>query len=213
MTTPSPFALTRILIADDHAVAREGLRAMLGRRKDFQVVGDARDGEEAIARYEELKPDVLLLDLRMPRRDGFAVLDALKGRCPPACVLVMTTYEGDEDVRRALAAGARGYLLKDATRQQVWEAIDAVRTGGMAVAPAMVGKVAATLSMPELSAREREVLELLARGMSNKEIGVQLSISEVTAKTHVTSILEKLGAPGRTAAVVIAAQRGLVRLG
>ena len=124
----------------------------------------------------------------------------------------MTTYEGDEDVRRALAAGARGYLLKDATREQVWEAIDAVRAGGTVVAAAMVGKVAAALRQPELSTREREVLALLAKGRSNKEIGALLHISEVTAKTHVMAILDKLDAAGRTEAVVIAAKRGLVQL-
>ncbi len=204
---------TRILIADDHGVAREGLRAMLTRRKDFQIVGEAHDGEEAVARYDELSPDVLMLDLRMPRRDGFAVLETLRDRRPPPRVIVLTTYEGDEDVRRALAAGARGYLLKDATRQQVWEAVDTVRAGGTVVTPAMMGKVAASFSRPDLSAREREVLVLLADGRSNKEIGAVLSISEVTAKSHVTSILKKLGAAGRTEAVVFAAKRGLVRLG
>ena len=212
MTPPPANSSTRILIADDHGVAREGLRAMLSRRKDFVVVGEARDGADAIARYDELQPDVMVLDLRMPRMDGFAVLAALKGRLPPARVLVLTTYEGDEDVRRALAAGAKGYLLKDATRKEVWAAVDQIRAGGTVVAPAMVGKVAAALSRPELSAREREVLGLLAKGSSNKEIGAALSISEVTAKTHVTAILEKLDAPGRTAAVVTAVQRGLVRL-
>ncbi len=200
----------RILIADDHLVVREGLAAILGLQKDFRVVGQAADGDEAIALYHRYKPDVMLLDLRMPKKNGFEVVTELTKLEPKPHIVVISTFDGDEHIRRSLAAGARAYLLKDAPRQEIWNTVRLAYTGESSLSAVVAAKVAQSLSRPQLSDREKEVLQLLASGKSNKEIGVSLSICEGTVKTHVKSILMKLDAMGRTEAIAIATRRGLI---
>lgn len=202
----------RVLIADDHAVVREGLATILSRQKDLAVVGEAADGVEAVALWKSLKPDVLLLDLRMPNQDGFGVIEELMPLKPTPRILVMTTYDGDEDIRRALRAGAKAYLLKDAPREEIWAAVRRTHSGETTLAPQVAISLADSLSRPELTPRELAVLQLVALGRSNKEIGASLSITEGTAKIHVNSLLRKLGAAGRTEAVAVAVRRGIVKL-
>ena len=202
----------RVMVADDHTVARQGLATMLARAEEFELVGEASDGEMAIVRYDELRPDVLLLDLRMPKKDGFGVLTTLMSRKPKPHIIIMSTYDGDEDVRRSIKAGALAYLLKDATCELLWETVRQVDAGKIMLPPGMARKIGEALSKPELSERELQVLQMLAKGRSNKEISQTLFIAEGTTKTHVTTILDKLGAASRSEAIVMAAKRGLVRL-
>lgn len=202
--------LIRILIADDHAIVREGLSVIISMQKDMQLVGQASDGAETMALYAKYKPDVVLLDLRMPKKDGFQVVTELMERDPRAHIIIITTYDGDEDIRRSLKAGAKAYLLKDSPRQEIWNTIRLVHAGQSSLPPAIAAKIAESFSKPELSGREKEVLHLIALGKSNKEIGTDLHISEGTVKTHVKSILSKLDAMGRTEAIAIALKRGLV---
>jgi DNA-binding NarL/FixJ family response regulator len=202
----------RILIADDHSIVREGLSVILSMQKDMLLVGQASEGEEAIALYAKHKPDVILLDLRMPKKDGFQVVSELIARDPKARIIIITTYSGDEDIRRCLKAGVKAYLLKDAPRQEIWNTIRLVHGGQSSLPSSVAATVAETFSKPELSQREKEVLQLIALGKSNKEIGLNLFISEGTVKTHVKSILSKLDAMSRTDAIGIASRRGLVNL-
>lgn len=210
MSPHSKVRRIRVLIADDHPVTRDGLAAVLARRPDFEVVGEACNGEQAVSMAASLEPDVILMDLRMPVLNGFAAIEQIVLAHPTTGILVMSTYDGDEDVRRALRAGARGYLLKDSSREQVWEAVRTVFSGGNAISPSLVPQMAAALRQPELTPRELEVLQCLSRGDSNKSIALALHISEPTVKTHINAILDKLGASSRTEAVVIATKRGLV---
>jgi DNA-binding NarL/FixJ family response regulator len=203
----------RILIADDHPVVREGLVTMLGLQSDLKVVGQARDGEEACLLYDELSPDVLILDLRMPKRDGLEVVNELMSRKPRPRIIVLTNSAKTEDLRRALTAGAKGYLLKGAGPRQVWEAIREVFAGKSSLPQDVAAKLADSMAQPQLSQRERQVLAQMALGKSNKEIGQILYISEYTVKTHVKVILKKLHAIGRTEAIAIASQRGLINIG
>ncbi len=200
----------RILIADDHVIVREGLCAILSMQTDMTVVGQAGDGEQAIALYRRHRPDVMLLDLRMPKKDGFEVVRDLMASTPSARIVVITTYDGDEDIRRTLKAGARAYLLKDAPRQELWNTIRLVHAGQTSLPPAVAAKMVENFSRPELSVREKEVLQLMALGRTNKEIGLKLHIAEGTVKTHVKSILGKLSATTRTEAISLASKRGLV---
>jgi two-component system NarL family response regulator len=202
--------LIRILIADDHLVVREGLSAILGLQKDFRVVGQAADGDEAIALYHRYKPDVMLLDLRMPKKNGFEVVTELTKLEPKPHIVVISTFDGDEHIRRSLAAGAKAYLLKDAPRQEIWDTVRLAYSGESSLSAAVAAKIAQSFSRPQLSDREKQVLQLLAAGKSNKEIGSSLSICEGTVKTHVKSILMKLDAMGRTEAIAIASRRGLI---
>jgi two-component system NarL family response regulator len=202
----------RIVIADDHTVVRDGLAAILGMQDDMQVVAEAADGEEACAAFERHRPDVLLLDLRMPKKDGFDVVQAIRAKHREARIVIITTYAGDEDIFRSLNAGAIGYLLKDAPRQEI---IDAVRTafaGRQYLPAALASKVVERALKPQLSQRETEVLQRIATGQSNKEIAAALFVGEGTIKTHVKSILGKLDAASRTEAVAIASRRGLARV-
>jgi len=202
----------RLLVVDDHAIVRDGLAAMMDQHEDITVAGEAADGAEAVERFRELRPDVTLMDLRMPGTDGVAAIVAIREENPDARIIVLTTYDGDEDIFRGLKAGAMGFLLKDAGRERLLEAIHAVHAGRSHVAPEAAARLAERMRTPEVTAREREVLGHLARGRSNGEIAAALSITEATVKTHVNSILTKLGVADRTQAVTTALRRGLVRL-
>jgi DNA-binding NarL/FixJ family response regulator len=213
----SPCATTQqisVLLADDHLVVRQGLAAILKSQKDIKIVAEAADGEETCALYDQLSPDVLLLDLRMPKKDGLQVVTELMSRrgSKPR-IIVMTAYETEAHIRQALKAGAKAFLVKAAHPQQIREAVRRVARGESFL-PAEIGqKLAESMSHSELSKRETQVLQYLARGRSNKEIGRALYISEGTVKHHVKSILSKLDAIGRAEAIAIAARRGLIHLG
>ena len=202
----------RILVADDHPVVRQGIVANVKPQADMIVVAEAGDGVEALASIKELLPDVVLLDLRMPAMDGLDVLAEVKSSRLPCKVIIMTTFDSEEDVQRAMKAGARGYLLKASTQDEILDAIRRVSLGETYLPARIVQKVAEGMRKPELSPREVEVLQWVAAGKSNKEIGAQLFIAEGTVKTHVKNLLEKLAVVGRTAAIREAVHRGLVRL-
>jgi len=202
----------RILIADDHSVVREGLAAMIARRADMQVVAEAGDGRQAVDLARRHRPDVILLDLRMPELGGVAAIHQSAGHTAAAPLILLTTFDGDEDIFRALQAGARAYLLKDTPREALLEAIRAVHAGQKRIPPEVAAKLADRLLAPELSARELDVLRQIVAGRSNKEAGAALGISEGTVKVHVNSLLGKLGVADRTQAVTEALRRGLVRL-
>ncbi|MEZ4769302.1 MAG: response regulator transcription factor [Caldilineales bacterium] len=205
----------RLIIVDDHPVVREGLRGMLASQPDFDVAGEAPDGPTGVALAEEVAPDVILMDLRMPGGDGVSAIAALKARANPARVLVLTTYDSDADIVRAVEAGATGYLLKDAPREELFKAIRAAALGQAVLAPAVATRLMGRMATPKddtLSAREIEVLELVARGNSNKAVGRALHISEATVKTHLIHIYGKLGVNDRTAAVTVALERGILSL-
>jgi two-component system NarL family response regulator len=201
----------RILIADDHPIFREGLTAILTLQTDMEVVAEASDGEEACQLYDRVLPDVLILDLRMPKKDGLQVITELMLRTPSPRIVVLTTSEKIEDLRRTLTAGVKGYILKGSEPRQVWDTIREVFGGKSSLPGDVAAKLADSLAQPELSERELQVLEQLATGKSNKEIGQQLYISEYTVKNHVKTILKKLNALGRTEAIAIAHERGLIK--
>lgn len=210
----SPTNIIRVLIADDHPIVREGLAAILRSERDIQVVGEAADGVDACALYDQYLPDVVMLDLRMPRKDGLEVVtELMSSRRPKPRIIVMTTYETEEDVRRALQAGAKSYLVKGALPEQILEIVRRVAAGDALVPSRIASMLTESLGRTELSARELQVLRQLAEGNSNKGIGQDLKITEHTVKAHVKSILVKLGAAGRTEAVAIARKRGLIREG
>ena len=202
----------RILVADDHPVVRDGIVAILEVEKDMRVVGQAEDGVEAVALAEKLLPDIVLLDLRMPRLDGLEAIAQIQSRHVPGKVIILTTFESEQDVHVSLKAGARGYLLKDTCRQTLLETIRQVHGGRTCIPPRIGQKLVENMGRPALSARELDVLKLVSEGESNKIIGDQLGITEGTVKTHVKGLLSKLKAPGRTAAVREAVHLGLVRL-
>lgn len=208
---PQP-AKIRVLVADDHPVVRQGILANVKPQGDMTVVAEAGDGVEAMTLIKEHVPDVVLLDLRMPRLDGLDVAAEVNAAKLPTKVIIMTTFESQEDVTRSMKAGARGYLPKDSSQEEILDAIRRVSLGETYLPARIVQKVAEGFRKPQLSPRELEVLQGVAAGKSNKEIGVQLFIAEGTVKTHVKSLLEKLGAVGRTAAIREAVHRGLVRL-
>lgn len=206
--------MIRLLIVDDHPVVRTGLRGMLAGESDFEVVGEARDGQEAIDRAALLEPDVVLMDLRMPDLDGVAATERIRARRSATHVLVLTTYDSDDDVLRAIDAGATGCLLKDAPREELFRAIRAAARGHSVLAPAVLARVMNRLRAPAaeaLSEREVEVLQLVAGGAANKEVARELFISETTVKTHLSHIFTKLGVDDRTAAVTVALDRGILR--
>jgi len=210
----SPTNVIRVLIADDHPVVREGLAAILRSEPDIQVVAEATDGAHACALYDQYLPDVLILDLRMPRKDGLQVVtELMTSRRPKPRIIVMTTYETEDDVRRALQAGAKSYLVKGALPEQILETVRRVAAGEALVPSKIASVLTESLARPKLSPRELQVLRELAAGNSNKEIGQLHQITEHTVKAHVKSILVKLGATGRTEAIAIALKRGLIRKG
>ena len=202
----------KILVADDHPVVRDGIVSIIEVEKDMRVVAQAVDGVEAVEMAEKLLPDIVLLDLRMPRLDGLEAIAQIQSRHGPSKVVVLTTFESEQDVHVSLKAGARGYLLKDTCRQTLLETIKQVRDGKTCIPPRIGQKLVQNMSRPVLSGRELDVLNLVSKGESNKIIGDQLGITEGTVKTHVKSLLNKLNAPGRTAAVREAVHLGLVRL-
>jgi DNA-binding NarL/FixJ family response regulator len=217
------FAMTetiRILVADDHPVVRDGLVAILGTQPDFEVIGEAGTGQEVIERVEALEPDVVLLDLEMPELDGVETLQRLRQANSAAQVIVFTAFDTDERILGAVQAGARGYLLKGAPREELFDAVRVVHQGGSLLQPVVASKLLrqvsdqsrGTTEIEPLTPRELEVLHLLAQGLQNKEIATELVISQRTVKFHVSSIMGKLGAGNRTEAVALAAQQGLVEL-
>lgn len=209
--TPPPL---RIILADDHTVMRAGLVALLSSEPTVEIVGEAGDGREAVRIVERLRPDVALLDLRMPVLDGVgATLEIVAGEAPTR-VLILTTYDTDADIERGVEAGATGYLLKDATREQLVEAIHSASRGETVLAPRVAQRLVARMRRPvpvTLTARESEVLRAVADGLSNVEIGRRLFIGEATVKTHLLRIFAKLDVNDRTRAVVVAMNTGLLR--
>ena len=206
----------RILIVDDHPVVREGLAGMLAGQTDFAVVGEAVHGADGVEQAIQLRPDVVLMDLRMPEMDGVAAIRTLRLRQNPAHVVVLTTYDSDADILAAIEAGATGYVLKDAPRDDLFRAIRAAARGETVLAPAVASRLLGRMRAPaeeQLSAREIEVLEFVAEGCSNREVGRRLHISEATVKTHLIHIYGKLGVSDRTSAVMAALEKGILRLG
>ncbi|MEU1749357.1 response regulator transcription factor [Micromonospora arida] len=206
----------RLLIVDDHPVVRDGLRGMFTGDPDFEVVGEAADGSEALVLVETLRPDVVLMDLRMPGMDGVTAIGRLARSGSAARVLVLTTYDTDADVLPAIEAGATGYLLKDTPREELVRAVRAAARGESVLAPSVAGRLMGRLRAPAeepLSQRELEVLTLVARGASNREAATRLFISEATVKTHLLHLYAKLGVNDRAAAVATAYDRGLLTPG
>ena len=202
----------RILVADDHLVARAGISAIINRQPDMVVVAEASNGRQAVERYRQHLPDVALLDIRMPLLTGVEVATAIRKEFLNARLIALTSYGGDEDIRRALAAGVRAYLTKDVLRKELLQTIRIVYAGGTYLPPELAAALDAQRDLPALSQREVEVLELVARGLSNKQIAYSLDITETTAKNHVQHILQKLGAQDRTRAATVAIERGIIHL-
>ena len=205
--------MTTVLLVDDHPVVREGLRGMISAESDLTVVGEAGSGGEAVAMAESLRPDVILMDLRMPDVDGVTATERILAALPETRVLVVTTYETDTDILRAVEAGAAGYLLKDATRAELAEAVREATRGKTVLAPAVADRLARWVRKPPavtLSAREIEILALVAKGKTNAEIGRSLYIGEATVKTHLLRVFNKLEVSDRTAAVTTAMSLGLL---
>jgi len=202
----------RVLVVEDHHVVRQGLVALLNVVEGLEVVGEAGDGVEAIAQFRKHQPDITLMDLRLPRLSGVEVIQRLRMETPAARIIVLTTYDGDEDIYRALQAGARAYLLKGMTGDELIATIHAVHAGKSHIPPAIAEKLAQRMGHEELTPREFDVLEQIVMGKSNKEIGTELQISEATVKTHINSLLGKLGVTDRTQAATAAIQRGIVPL-
>lgn len=205
----------RLLIVDDHPVVRTGLTGMLSAVEDFELIGEAADGAEAIELSEQLNPDVILMDLKMPVMDGVTAIREITTRTPDRHILVLTTYDSDADILPAIEAGATGYLLKDTHREELFRAIRAAARGESVVAPTVAARLMGRMRRPaeeNLTAREIEVLARVADGASNKEIAQTLHISEATVKTHLIHIFGKLAVEGRTAAVTEALKRGILRL-
>ena len=207
----NPMAI-RVLVADDHPILREGLSALINRQADMTVIAQAADGREAVDLFRGLGPDVAVLDLRMPALDGIEAIAAIRLFDPHARLIVLTSFASDEDIYQALRAGARGYLPKDAPGEVLIEALRAVHEGRTVIPPAIASKLAERVGTVELTAREREVLALIAKGLGNREIGATLDVTEGTVKVHVNNILTKLGVGSRTEAVHIGVRRGLVRI-
>lgn len=202
----------RILIVDDHFLVRAGLTATINAEDDMEVVAEASDGKQAIEKFRAAQPDITLMDLRLPDQSGIETITAIRQQFPDARFIVLSTYDGDEDIFRALQAGAQTYLLKKMLHGELLQAIRAVNEGRRHLPPEIAEKIAQRLYQAELSAREAEVLKLIATGLSNKQIAQTLFISEGTVKFHVINILSKLGVNDRTLAVTTAIQRGIIHL-
>lgn len=202
----------RVLVVEDHHVVRQGLVALLNVVDGLEVVGEAAEGVEAIAQFRKHQPDVTLIDLRLPRLSGVEVIERIRMETPNARFIVLTTYDGDEDIYRALQAGARAYLLKGMTSEELIATIRSVHAGNSFIPPAIAQKLAERIGTEELTPRESEVLEQIVHGKNNREIATELVISETTVKTHINRLLGKLGVTDRTQAATSAIQRGLVPL-
>ncbi len=205
----------RVLVVDDHPVVRTGVRGMLASGPEFEVVGEAAHGEEAVSQVAALAPDVVLMDLRMPGVDGVEATRRIRAQHPDVQVLVLTTYDTDDDIVRAVEAGAVGYLLKDSPREELFRGVHAAARGESLLAAAVASRLMGRLRTPpgpSLSPREVEVLLLVAEGRQNKDIARTLFVSETTVKSHLAHIFTKLGVDDRTAAVTVALDRGVIRL-
>jgi two-component system, NarL family, response regulator len=207
-----PAARARVLIADDHALMRNGVANLLNQEADLEVVAEAADGQRAVELFEEHRPDVALVDLRMPRLEGVEVVRQIRAAHPDARLIILTTYDTDEDIDRALKAGAQAYLLKDVSAEGLLACIRDGLRGRTHVAPAVAARLAERGARVQLTPRELAVLRELADGRANKEIAAGLGISEGTVKVHLAHLFDKLGVSSRTEAIAVAARRGLVRL-
>jgi DNA-binding NarL/FixJ family response regulator len=201
----------RILIAEDHNVVRDGLVAIVKQEQDMEVVAETGDGRHAVELWKQHRPEVTLMDLRMPSLDGVNAIYEIRAADPNARIIVLTTFDGDEDIYRGMRAGAKSYLLKDVTREDLFQCIREVHAGRTFVPPAVATKLAERLTAEELTPRELEVLRLLAEGKPNKLIGADLTITEVTVKCHVQAVFRKLNVLSRTEAIGVATRRGLLR--
>lgn len=202
----------RVLIADDHFVVRMGLAAVINTQADMDVVAEATTGKQAVELFRQHRPDITLMDLRMPEMDGIEAITAIRQEFSESRFIVLTTYDGDEDIYRALQAGARAYLLKDMLRDGLVEAIRAVHAGQRRIPAEVANRLAERMNRTELTARELEVLRLIVLGKSNKEIASELRIAEGTVKIHINNILSKLSVSDRTQAATFALQRGIIHL-
>jgi len=202
----------RILIAEDHTVVRDGLIAIIRQQSDMDVVAETGDGRQAVELWKKHRPDVTLMDLRMPALDGVNAIYEIRAADPNARIIILTTFDGDEDIYRGMRAGAKSYLLKDVRRDELFDCIRAVYDGKTFVPAAVAAKLAERLPAEELSPRELEVLKLLAEGKPNKLIGAALSITEVTVKSHVQGVFRKLNVLSRTEAIAVANRKGLLHL-
>lgn len=211
-TVNSQHRMIRILIADDHPLMREGIAAVIGSQPDMTVVGEASDGNEAVSLYRQLRPDVTLIDLQMPHLNGMDAIEAIRAEFPQACLAILTTFRGDARAMQAIKGGAQGYLLKSSLRKELTDAIRVLAAGHRYIPSEIAGELARHLGQETLTVRELQVLELIARGNGNKQIGGLLNLSEDTVKGHLRSIMEKLGANNRTHAVTIGIERGFLEI-
>ena len=202
----------RVMCVDDHPLVRKGVAAILANEPDMELVAEASDGQEAVEKYRQLHPDVVLMDLRMPNMDGTEATRAIRSEDPEARIIALTSYDGDQDIYRALEAGVRGYILKEMVHSEVVKAIRTVQAGKRLMPPEVAERLSEYFPQVALTPREVEVLSLVARGMANKEIAHKLGTANGTIKMHVQNILEKLGASDRTHAVTIAIERGILHL-
>lgn len=202
----------RLLVVDDHPMVRKGFVALLRTVEGFEVVGEAGDGNEAVSLYATSKPDVTLMDLRLPTMGGVEAIKAIRSASPLARIIVLTTFDGDEDIFRALQAGAKGYLLKGMAVEDLISTIRSVHAGRTRIPAEIADKLAGRMGTPDLTTRELDVLRSIVRGLSNKQISSELFISEATVKTHINNLLGKLGVSDRTQATTAAIQRGIVHL-
>ncbi|WP_239987375.1 response regulator [Sphingosinithalassobacter portus] len=202
----------RIAVVDDHPLLREGVQAVIDGQADMTLVGEAGTGIEAIALYRETRPDILLIDLQMPDLDGVSAIARIREEFPAARIIVLTTYSGDARALQALRAGASGYLLKSSLRRELLDAVRSVHSGGKHLNAEVASEIALHMEDQRLTPRERDVIELVAQGNSNKQIAARLSLSEDTIKGHMKAIFAKLGALDRTHAVMLAARRGIIEI-
>lgn len=201
-----------VLVVEDHNIVREGIVSIINRQKDLTVVGEARNGEEAIALYNERHPDVTLMDLRMPKMEGLEAIVQIRQNDSKANIIILTTYDTDEDIYQGLQAGARGYLLKDATTSQLTEAVRQVNAGKRYLPDSVAEKLLERIAADELTQREKEVLELMVQGSSTAKLAETMNLSEGTIKFHINNIFQKLGVNDRAQAIVVALRRGIIRL-